>query len=109
MPHDASIITAFRSVKDPRIDRTKKHKIIDIITISLCAMICGAEGWEDIEFIGNERIDWFATFLELPNGIPSHDTIRRLFERIDTKQFNACLVEWTKTLHESTNPTTILV
>jgi predicted transposase YbfD/YdcC len=102
MPNETSIVKAFSSVEDPRIDRTKKHKLIDIITISLCAMVGGAEGWEDIEFFGNERLEWFQSFLELPNGIPSHDTIRRVFERIDTKQFNACLVEWTKTLHQST-------
>ena len=102
MPNNTSIIKAFSSVEDPRIDRTKKHKLIDIITISLCSIICGSEGWEDIEFFGNERREWFETFLDIPNGIPSHDTIRRVFERIDTRQFNDCLVEWTKSLHEDT-------
>ena len=87
MPSNTSIITAFSSIEDPRIDRTKKHKLIDIISISLCAMVCGAEGWEDIEFIGNERIDWFASFLELPNGIPSHDTFKRDFNRLEPRQF----------------------
>lgn len=56
MTNKPSIVTAFAAVDDPRIDRTKKHLLIDIITISICATICGAEGWEDIEFFGKERI-----------------------------------------------------
>ena len=95
-----SIIEAFECIDDHRIERCKKHKLIDIIVISVCALICRAEGWEDIELFGNERIDWLKTFLELPNDIPSHDTFRRVFERIDPTQFQQCLMLWTKHLHD---------
>ncbi len=63
-------------------------------------MICKTEGWEDIELYGKERIEWLKTFLELPNGIPSHDTFRRVFEMINPKQFQDALIKWTKGLHE---------
>jgi hypothetical protein len=70
----------FGKVTDPRIDRTKEHKLIDIMAIAICAVICGAEGWVDIENFGNGKRVWLQTFLELPNGIPSHDTFgRRVF------------------------------
>ena len=65
----------FGRIQDPRKDRTKGHKLIDIIAISLCGIICGAEGWVDIENFGNCKLVWLRTFLELPNGIPSHDII----------------------------------
>jgi hypothetical protein len=64
----------FSAIEDPRLDRTKLHQLIDIITITLCAVIGGAETWSDIELFGNCKYDWFKSFLELPNGIPSHDT-----------------------------------
>ena len=63
----------FSKVTDPRKDRTKDHKLIDIIVIAICGVICGAEGWVDIELYGNSKLHWQSTFLELPNGIPSHD------------------------------------
>lgn len=62
----------FSKVTDPRKDRTKDHKLIDIIAIAICAVIYGAEGWVDIENFGNSKLHWLNTFLELPNGIPSH-------------------------------------
>jgi hypothetical protein len=64
----------FGKVRDPRIERTKEHKLIDILVIAICAVICGAEGWVDIENYGKSKKKWLNTFLELPNGIPSHDT-----------------------------------
>ena len=67
-------------------ERTKAHKLIDIITIAICAVICGADGWTDIESYGNAKYNWLKKFLELPNGIPSHDTFRRVFARIEPEQ-----------------------
>jgi DDE family transposase len=64
--------TYFAAVEDPGIDRTKRHKLLDIIIIAICGMICGAEGWVDIEAFGKAKEEWLKTFLELPNGIPSH-------------------------------------
>lgn len=74
-----SLSNAFITIQDSRIDRTKKHKLVDIIMITLCATIGGMEGWEDIEIFAEEREEWFKEFLELPNGIPSHDTIYHVF------------------------------
>jgi len=84
----------FSKVSDPRVDRTKEHKLIDIIAIAICAVICGAEGWTDIENFGNSKLPWLKTFLELPNGIPSHDTFGRVFSRIDAEQFQLAFYEW---------------
>lgn len=84
----------FSKVNDPRRDRTKDHKLIDIIAIAICAVICGAEGWTDIELFGNSKLHWLATFLELPNGIPSHDTFGRVFSLIDAQQFQLAFYEW---------------
>ena len=84
----------FSKVVDPRKDRTKDHKMIDIISIAICAVICGAEGWVDIELYGNSKLQWLSTFLELPNGIPSHDTVGRVFSMIDAQQFQLAFWEW---------------
>lgn len=90
----------FGKVKDPRKERTKEHKLIDIISIAICAVICGAEGWVDIELYGNSKIHWLATFLELPNGIPSHDTFGRVFSKIDAQQFQLSFYEWVCAVNE---------
>ena len=84
----------FSKVSDPRIDRTKEHKLIDIIAIAICAVICGAEGWTDIENFGKSKLPWLKTFLELPHGIPSHDTFGRVFSKIDAEQFQRAFYEW---------------
>jgi hypothetical protein len=75
----------FSKVTDPRKDRTKDHKLIDIIAIAICAVICGAEGWVDIENFGKSKEMWLRTFLELPNGIPSHDTFGQVFSMVDAQ------------------------
>jgi predicted transposase YbfD/YdcC len=84
----------FSKVNDPRKDRTKDHKLIEIIAIAICAIICGAEGWTDMEIFGNSKVVWLKTFLELPNGIPSHDTFGRVFGMIDAQQFQLAFWEW---------------
>jgi len=84
----------FGQVSDPRVERTKEHKLVDIITIALCAVICGAENWIDIELYGNSKLPWLTTFLELPDGIPSHDTFGRVFGRIDAQEFQKAFFEW---------------
>lgn len=92
----------FSKVTDPRKDRTKDHKLIDIISIAICAVICGAEGWVDIELYGNSKLHWLSTFLELPNGIPSHDTFGRVFSLIDAQQFQLAFYEWVLTVNTCT-------
>ena len=69
----------FSDLTDPRVDRTKLHKLVDILVIAICAVIAGADNWEDVEAFGTAKREWFQTFLELPNGIPSHDTFTRVF------------------------------
>jgi predicted transposase YbfD/YdcC len=76
------------------VERTKEHKLMDIIAIAICAVICGAEGWVDIELFGKSKLPWLKTFLELPNGIPSHDTFGRVFSRIDAQEFQLAFYEW---------------
>jgi predicted transposase YbfD/YdcC len=73
---------------------------VDIIIIALCGVICGAEGWVEIEEFGRSKEAWFRTFLALPNGIPSHDTFGRVFARIDPKQFEACFFQWVQSISE---------
>ena len=92
----------FSEVTDPRKDRTKEHKLIDIIVIAICAVICGAEGWVDIELYGNSKLHWLSTFLELPNGIPSHDTFGRVFSLIDAQQFQFAFYDWVLAVNEIT-------
>lgn len=90
----------FSAIEDPRIDRTKLHQLIDIITITLCAVISGAESWNDIELFGQCKYDWFKSFLELPNGIPTHDTFARVFARIDPTQLEKCFSDWVKSIND---------
>ena len=89
-----TLATIFAAVEDPRIERTKRHKLLDILLIALCGVICGAEGWAEIEEFGRTKEAWLQSFLELPNGIPSHDTFGRVFARIDSQQFETCFLEW---------------
>lgn len=91
----AGIEQHFGDIEDPRIDRTKLHKLVDILAIAICAVIAGADNWEDVEEFGKAREKWFRTFLELPNGIPSHDTFNRLFARLNPEQFQSSFLNWT--------------
>ena len=88
----ASIIDCFATLEDPRIERSKRHKLLDIITIAICAIICGADSWVHIEMFGRSKEEWFQTFLELPGGIPSHDTFGEVFSRLDPGSSKA--VSW---------------
>ena len=97
-----SISDHFADLEDPRIDRTKLHKLFDIITVAICAVICGADSWVEIEEFGNAKIDWFRTFLELANGIPSHDTFGRVFALLDPDQFRSGFVSWIQAISRIT-------
>ena len=89
------------AVEDPRVERTKRHKLLDIIIIAICGVICGAEGWVEIEEFGKAKEEWLTSLLELPNGIPSHDTFGRVFAQLDPKQFEACFLQWVQSLSET--------
>lgn len=93
-PISVNLLNHFTSLPDPRVDRTKRHNLLDIIGLAICAVICGADGWEAIEEYGHTKESWLRPFLELPNGIPSHDTIRRLFTRLSSSKFQACFQSW---------------
>ena len=90
----------FGKIKDPRINRKKKHLLIDIIVLSVIAVICGAESWDSIEEFGNSRKDFLKKILDLPNGIPSHDTINRVFSLIKPEQFEEIFCRWTDSIRE---------
>lgn len=98
---DCSLIDHFESIQDYRDPRWSKHVLMDIIFITLCAVICGAEGWEDIENFAKSHLDWFVQFLKLPHGIPHHDTFRRVFERIRPDQFEESFEGWVNTIREN--------
>ena len=93
-----TIFDHFSEIEDPRVERTKQHKLIDIITIAICAVICGAEGWTDIETYGLAKYEWLKQFLELPNNIPSHDTFSRVFSRLNPQQFQQGFLNWIKSI-----------
>jgi predicted transposase YbfD/YdcC len=90
-------------IEDPRIDRTKQHLLIDILVVAVCAVMCGAEGWTEIEEFGRAKENWFKKFLELPHGIASHDTFRRLFMRLKPQSFQDSFLNWVKSVFEVTS------
>ena len=98
----ARFVRRFAALKDPRVERTKRHKLVDIVAIGLCAVICGAEGWEDMETFGLAKEEWLRRELglELPEGIPSDDTFRRVFSRLDPAALGECIADWLRSLHE---------
>lgn len=98
-----TIADHFAQMSDPRIDRTKRHKLIDILTIAICAVICGADSWVAIELYGCTKYEWLKTFLELPNGIPSHDTFARVFALINPQEFQSCFLSWMKSIQKITS------
>jgi len=94
-----SVVDAFSQVQDFRVMRTKKHKLIDIITIAICATIAGAEGYNAIADWGKAKRGWLAKFLDLPNGIPSHDTFRRVFSLLDPEEFQRAFLAWVSSVN----------
>jgi predicted transposase YbfD/YdcC len=105
----AGLETCFADLRDPRVQGRCDHLLIDILAMALLAVMCGAEDWPDFEEFGKRRQAWLRTFLQLPGGIPSHDTFRRVLGMLDRKQFAAGLFQWTQALHEATGGKMIAV
>ena len=95
-----SIATYFGDLKDPRIERSKEHQLLDMLVITICAVICGANDWEAVAEYGRSKEEWFKTFLALPNGIPAHDTFWRVFRALDPEQFERCFMHWIEAVSE---------
>ncbi len=98
-----SPLSHFKNLPDPRIDRCKEHLLEDIIFIAISGVICGAEGWNEIAEFGKAKQEWLQTFLQLPHGIPSHDTFNRLFSALDPIAFEKCFLSWTQCVAERTS------
>jgi predicted transposase YbfD/YdcC len=100
MVRSLSLVECFQEIEDPRIDRTKRHRLVDILCLSVFAVIAGAEGWEDIEEFGKQKFDWCQKYLSLPNGVPSHDTISRVFRALRPGAFQDAFLGWMTSVHE---------
>jgi predicted transposase YbfD/YdcC len=98
---DLSIPTYFAKVKDPRRRHRRLHPLQDILVLALCAVICGAQDWQEVETFGHKRHAWLKGFLQLPNGIPSHDTFERVFDRLCPQAFQACFRNWVRAVSEA--------
>ncbi len=85
-----NLLDALNDLPDPRLDRQKKHRLIDIVALTICGVLAGENTFVDIEFYAREKEAYFKTFLGLPNGIPSHDTFTRVWSLICPKKFEAC-------------------
>lgn len=85
---------SFGGVKDPRIERSKKHDLLDIIALAIMGIMAGAQGFEEIEDFGNSHKSWLQNYLVLENGIPSHDTINRVFQSLDPQAFQKSFLNW---------------
>jgi predicted transposase YbfD/YdcC len=96
-----TITEHFAEMSDPRW-HNRRHLLLDMITIAICAVVCGADDWVAVEEYGKAKYDWFKGFLPLPHGIPGHDTFRRVFAALDAKQFQSCFVQWIKTVYQVT-------
>src|SRR5262245_26192384 len=96
IPVNASIVEPLQTLEDPRVARTRKHNLLDILVIALCTLLTGGEGFQDMELLGKSQRAWLHTFLALPHGIPSHDTFGRVFARLNPKRFQECFLSWTQ-------------
>ena len=104
-----SIAKHFEGLQDPRTGNAKQHIFLDILIIAICAVICGADGWSDVELFGKNKKEWLKTFLELPKGIPSHDTFGRVFAQIKPDEFQKRFMEWVQAIETLTTGQVIAI
>ena len=104
-----SIELQFGELADPRVEGRVEHRLIDIIIIAICAVICGANSWSEMETYGKAKIGWLRRFLELPNGIPSHDTFGRVFSLLEAEAFTHCFMHWIEGVFQVTQGQVIAI
>jgi predicted transposase YbfD/YdcC len=97
---NADFMNHFESIPDPRIERCKRHQLLDILFLSISAVLCGAEGWEEIEDFGHARLDWLRRYFPFENGIPKHDTIARVLSRLNPEALQSSFISWVQTASE---------
>ena len=100
----ATLMAHFSEMEDPRSAQGKLHRLSDILIIAICAVICGADSWVEVELFGKSKEAWFRSFLELPHGIPSHDTFGRVFRMLDSEAFQRGFASWMASVQEVTLP-----
>lgn len=105
----AALEIHFRSLTDPRAEHSIEHRLIDIVLITICAVICGADNWVEIENYGHEKQEWLQQFLELPHGIPSHDTFMRVFASLKPEQLQQCFLNWIQSVSQITKGQVIAI
>lgn len=106
---EVNLFGYFRGIKDPRIERTKKHRIETILFISICAVIGGAENWVEVEQFGNEKREWLSRYVDLTHGIPSHDTLGRFFALLNPGEFQKGFLTWVRSIHQKTDGEVIAI
>src|SRR5438477_4841638 len=99
----------FENLTDPRLDRTKRHSLLNVIILAVCGTLGGANGWAEIERFGRAKLDFFRQFLDLPHGIPSHDTFGRVFALLDPAALLSCIQEWLNALRTTVKAEVIAI
>jgi hypothetical protein len=105
----ASLLDHFASLEDPRVERNQRHALLDIVLLTVCAVVSGADGWEAIEDFGREKLEWLRRFALFDNGVPSHDCIANVISRLTPKGFGACFRSWTQAVAGATGGEIIAV
>lgn len=104
-----SVVTYFSDLPDPRSPLGRRHLLTDVLTIAICGVICGAEGWAEVEQFGGDKAAWFQSFLSLPHGIPSHDTFGRIFASLNPEAFERCFMAWMNALADRSHQRIVAV
>ncbi|MEO8837724.1 MAG: ISAs1 family transposase [Herbaspirillum sp.] len=92
------LIESFSDMPDPRVVGRTDHRLLDILVLTVCAVLCGADDWEAVEMWGEAKLNWLRQYIPLKNGIPSHDTIGRVFAALDSAVFQDCFTRWVSTI-----------
>ena len=109
LPRAKPLIEYLEDMPDPRMERTRRHKLIDILVIGLCSSLTGGEGFSNMVSFGKVRLDWLKSFLELPNGIPCRDTFNRVFSAIDPHAFLECFIQWVEGICPNLNDEVVAI